>query len=113
MPYIDRDSSGNIIGIYAVQQQAGQEFVQSATLYVAPTADPAGFAQAVKVGMGGILAANALMVAYPAFFPAIQTQAWSDVQALVADAKAKATITTAQYNAIKAAAGTFNIPVAL
>ena len=63
--------------------------------------------------MGGILAANALMVAYPAFFPAIQTQMWGDVQALAVDAKTKAVITTAQYNAIKAAAAQFNIPVTL
>lgn len=113
MPYIDRDSAGNIIGIYAVQQQPGQEFVQSATLYVAPAPDPNGFAQAVKTGLGCVVAANALAVAYPLFFAAVQDGMWADLQALVIDAKTKAVVTTAQYNAIKAATATFNIPVTL
>lgn len=113
MPYIDRDAAGNITGIYEAAQRSGQEFAQSATLYVAPAPDPAGFAQAVKVGMGGILAANALMVAYPAFFSAIQTQVWADIQSLVIDAKTKSAITAAQYDVIKTAAAQFNIPVTL
>lgn len=122
------DSNVNIVGCFAAKQDATQQswsgFTQVemadndakvvAFLTAANThPDPAGFAQAVKVGMGGILAANALMVTYPAFFPAIQTQVWADVQALVLDAKAKSAISLAQYNAIKSAAVQFNIPVTL
>jgi hypothetical protein len=82
-------------------------------LVLPPQPDPVGFTAAVKAAVGGILAANALMIAYPAFFPAIQSADWADVQALVIDAKAKAVITAAQYTAIKAAAAASNIPVTL
>jgi hypothetical protein len=34
MPYIDRDQSGNIVGIYANQQREGQHFVESAELWI-------------------------------------------------------------------------------
>ncbi len=34
MSYIDKDESGNIVGIYAVQQREGQEFVEGAVLYM-------------------------------------------------------------------------------
>ena len=85
--------------------------------YIAPPPDtspkPDAFAQAVKTGLGGILVANQLMTLYPAFFPAIQTQNWADLQTLILDAKAKAVITLVQYTAIKTAAGAFNIPVVL
>lgn len=36
MPYIDRNPAGQITGIYACQQREGQEFVESAELYVPP-----------------------------------------------------------------------------
>lgn len=36
MPYIDRNESGQITGIYACKQHEGQEFVESAELYVPP-----------------------------------------------------------------------------
>lgn len=40
MPYIDRNESGNIVGIYACAQRKGHEFAESAELYVAaPTVD--------------------------------------------------------------------------
>jgi hypothetical protein len=36
MPYIDRDESGNIVGLYACQQHEGQEYLEGATLHVPP-----------------------------------------------------------------------------
>ena len=36
MSYITRDSAGNIAGLFACQQYGGQEFLDGATLYVAP-----------------------------------------------------------------------------
>jgi hypothetical protein len=71
------------------------------------------FIQSVKTAVGGILAANALMTVYPAFFPAIQQQQWQDVQALIIDAHSKNVINDGQYAAIKAQAATNNIPVTL
>jgi hypothetical protein len=75
--------------------------------------NPDGFAQSVKTAVGGILSANALMIAYPAFFPAIQEGQWADLSTLIIDANTKAVITPAQYAAIKAAAASNNIPVVL
>ncbi len=85
----------------------------SAAAAVASQPNPNGFAQAVKAGVGGILGANALMGIYPAFFPAIQSSAWADVQALILDAQAKNIIIAAQYAAIKAASVQYNIPLQL
>lgn len=85
--------------------------------YVAPPPstipNPTGFAQSVKIGMGGILAANALMAIYPAFFPAIQTGQWADVQTLILDAQTKGVLNSTQYAEIKQAASDNHIPVAL
>ncbi len=39
MPYIDRNEAGHVTGIYACQQREGQEFAESAELYV-PTPAP-------------------------------------------------------------------------
>lgn len=75
--------------------------------------DPNGFTSALKAAMGGIVGANALMISYPAFFPAVQQQDWVDVQALIIDANTTAKITSTQYIAFKAAATQFNIPVVL
>lgn len=75
--------------------------------------DPAGFEKAIKSAVGGILGANALAVAYPLFFVTAQNQAWEDVQAILVDAEAKGVISATQYEAIKAAAAQFNIPVTL
>lgn len=36
MSYVDRDTGGNIVGLYACAQYPGQEFVESAELYVPP-----------------------------------------------------------------------------
>lgn len=71
------------------------------------------FAQDIKTNIGGILVANSLMVAYPAFFPAIQSQSWADVQTLIIDAQAKGVITTTQYGVIKNSAATYSIPITL
>ena len=36
MPYITKDSTGNIVGLFACEQHHGQEFVEAAELYIAP-----------------------------------------------------------------------------
>lgn len=36
MPYVNRDSSGNISGIFENEQHSGQEFTQSASIYIYP-----------------------------------------------------------------------------
>jgi hypothetical protein len=36
MPYIDRCTQNHIVGIYECQQYEGQEFVESAELYIPP-----------------------------------------------------------------------------
>jgi hypothetical protein len=71
------------------------------------------FTQDVKTAMGGILALNALMVAYPSFFPSVSAYEWSDLQALVLDAHAKSFINDLQYSGIKAAAIINNISISL
>jgi len=75
--------------------------------------NPIGFQNAIKTALGGILGANALMVSYPAFMPALQQGIWADLQALIIDANTTAKITAAQYSAIKAAATANNIPIVL
>lgn len=91
--------------------QAQQEAAKQAVLAAQPNA-PA-FEQAIKPALGGILAANALAVAYPLFFGALQNRAWEDVETMLVDAKSKSVIIAAQYNAIKNAATQFNIPLTL
>ena len=87
------------------------EAAQAAILAALPNS--AGFTQAIKSELGGIVDVNALAVAYPLFFDAIATQQWSDVKALVLDAQSKNVINTNQYAAIKSAALSFNIPLEL
>ena len=83
--------------------------------YVPPSPPPsgAGFEQAIKTGVGGIVAANALARAYPLFFAAVQSGQWADVQALILDAQTTGAITPTQYAEFQAAATSFNIPVTL
>jgi len=76
-------------------------------------ADANGFAQSVKLALGGIIGANALAVSYPLFNQAVQEQNWSDVQELIIDAKTKSVLSTSQYIAIKTAAANNNIPITL
>ena len=71
------------------------------------------FTQAIKTGLGGIVAANAIAKNEPLLEAALREQNWPDVTALVKDALANAVITQAQYDAIKAAAAAYNIPVTL
>lgn len=116
--YVQRDASGKIIAIFSnAQDYTTEKIVDTDPAIVAfinsQKIDGNGFAEAIKISVGGILSANALMGAYPAFFPAIQSANWTDVQTLVLDAKSKAVITAAQYKSIKAAAQQFNIPVTL
>jgi len=77
----------------------------------APNGD--GFISALKLELGGIVAVNALMVAYPAFLPAVQAAGWTDVQALILHAAARGAISQTQYDAFKAAAAAHHIPVTL
>lgn len=99
-------TDAEVQAIYTAQAAA-----QAAVTALLP--NPSGFTQAIKTAMGGIIGTNALMVAYPAFFPAVQQQDWVDVQALVIDANTTAKITPTQYLDIKAAATQFNIPITL
>jgi hypothetical protein len=119
MAYVQRDGTGKITGVFANQQLGYATELLADTdptliAFLNPVVpNSVDFAQAVKTGLGGILVANQLMTLYPAFFPAIQTQNWADLQTLILDAKAKLVITLAQYTSIKTAAGAFNIPVVL
>lgn len=103
MTQLTQAEADAIISAQAAAAQAAQ----------ARLADPLGFEKAIKSAVGGILGANALAVAYPLFFAALQEQAWEDVQAMLVDAKSKGVIAAPQYDAIKAAAAQFNIPVTL
>jgi hypothetical protein len=75
--------------------------------------DVNGFIQNLKTSLGGIVTANNFATAYPLFLVAVQNHEWGDVQELVVDAKLNSVITIEQYNLIKTAAATFNIPVVL
>lgn len=86
---------------------------EEAQAALAKLPDPGGFGKAVKSAAGGILGANALAAAYPLLFPAVQEQAWEEVQAMLADAGARGTLTGAQCEAVRAAAARCNIPVTL
>jgi hypothetical protein len=114
--YVSRDATGKITGVFNNEQSYAIEVLADNSpelLALSQVPDSTGFAQAVKQGVGGILAANALMVVYPAFFPAIQAQQWVDVQALILDANSRSVITSAQYTAIKTAAVAYHIPLVL
>jgi hypothetical protein len=78
-----------------------------------PTPNAAGFVSDVKAALGGIIPSNTLAGQYPLFFPAIQSSDWADVQALILDAQIRGIIGSTQYAAIKAAAISNNIPIAL
>lgn len=69
-----------------------------------------GFAMACKAAAGTALQLNALMVQYPAFFPAIQEMDGATVQALILDAQSKSVISATQYSAFKSAVAANNIP---
>ena len=78
-----------------------------------PTTNVPQFIADVKSALGGILGANKIAVAYPLFFAAVQALDWSDVQAIILDAKATSTITSDEYTAIKESTATNNIPIIL
>lgn len=105
------DVTGNIPKIGDIYN--GVNFVTPTPLVLAPKPDGTAFAQDIKANIGGILVANSLMVAYPAFFPAIQSGAWNDVQTLTIDALAKGVLTQTQYGVIKNSAATYFIPITL
>jgi hypothetical protein len=117
--YVQRDQGGAIIDMYANPQSGyAEEYMPNESPELIQFFNPiipnvAKFAQDVKTAMGGILASNALMVAYPAFFPAVTAYEWSDLQVLLLDALAKSVISELQYSGIKAAAIINNIPISL
>jgi hypothetical protein len=78
-----------------------------------PQPNPDGFVEAIKAALGGIVGANALMKMYPAFYDAVATGTWPDVQALIIDAKSTSVLTAAQYTAFGQLAQEFNIPITL
>jgi hypothetical protein len=78
-----------------------------------PSPNKSGFVLALKAAMGGILGANALMVAYPSFMQAVTDGYWSDVQTLILDAHTKGLINPTQYTAFQAAVTANHIPVVL
>jgi hypothetical protein len=80
---------------------------------VIPAPDGPAFTQAIKTGLGGIIAANVLATKYPLLSPAIALQNWPDVQALIIDANTNLVINSTQYAAIKTAAAAHNIPITL
>lgn len=67
----------------------------------------------LKIEMGGIVALNALMREYPAFYPALLAGEWSDIKDLMLDASASNRLNKKQYDAFKAAFNQHNIPVVL
>lgn len=91
----------------------GATFTTPAPVLMPPSPNGELFVQDVKTNIGGILVANALMVAYPAFFPAIQAQAWNDLQVIILDALSKGVINQTQYGVIKNSAATYSIPITL
>jgi len=85
------------------------------TSFIAPPILPNsdGFLQACKTGLGGIVAITLTNLPYPAFFFAVQGAHWADAQALLIAAHTATLLTDAQFNAIKAFAVTYNIPITL
>lgn len=72
-----------------------------------------GFKDELKAAMGGAVASNLLARAYPLFYPALAEGVWTDLQALILDAKNTAVLSPAQYAAFQALAVKHAIPVVL
>ena len=117
--FIGRNADGTIYGLWTVRQWDGQEELADGSpeiiAFLKPVViiDGSGFAQAIKAGVGGIVAANALAIVYPLFFSAVELANWPDVQALILDAQTKSVLNQTQYAAFKTAAAAFNIPIEL
>ena len=72
------------------------------------------FIDGTKDALGGILAVNAFIRAYPAFFYALQVETsweWGDMQALIEDAHTAGALNAQQYAAFKQLATAHNIPI--
>lgn len=78
-----------------------------------PIADQNSFIQGIKTALGGIIAANELASSYSLLYPAIQSGAWADVEALIKDAQQKGVITIQQYDSIKTVSINCNLPITL
>lgn len=75
--------------------------------------DTSAFMIAVKAALGGAVALNTLLRAYPLLQPSLAAAAWTDAQALLDDAKITGAVTAAEFAAIQAAAAASHIPIAL
>lgn len=78
-----------------------------------PLPDRAGFTQAVKAAVGGIVASNALAKLYPLFYPAVQEGNWDDVRALIIDAHNTGALTDLQYAGFKIMVVNYHLPISL
>ena len=78
-----------------------------------PSPDVEAFMASMKNALGGAVALNTLLRAYPLLITALQLPDYDDAQALLIDAKATAAITATQAVAINSAATTANIPITI
>ena len=77
---------------------------------------PGAFAIAAKAALGGVGAIQASSVLFQAValcFDALNTEQWADMVTIITVALSASTITQTQYNALKAAAAEYDIPITL
>lgn len=81
MPYIDRNESGNIVGIYANAQRERHEWVEQAELYFAPTVPQTISRLQAKAALLQVekLAEVEALMSHPDT-PALTKLAWTDAQ---------------------------------
>lgn len=75
--------------------------------------DPGGFLVELKSAVGGVVQANQLSRAYPLFQTAVQQRMFTDVSALVVDAKNTQVLSQQQYDTIKQLATKYRLPLVL
>lgn len=82
MPYVDRDQQGRIVGVFAVQQYDGQEFVEgSASIETPPTVPQivTRFQARAALHLAGLLPQVEGLMAHPDT-PVLAKLAWADAQ---------------------------------
>lgn len=93
---------------------SGETFSTSVPVMSAPShPDIAGFKADMVAVLGGIVAANNLLKAYPVFLTSLADMNWLNVKALVVDALSTGAITPQQYADFQAAFTANHIPVTL
>ena len=121
MKYLKNEKTGEVFGYDETEQQLLIDVdIENGLTDVTDSWPPAppvlpntiAFIAAVKISMGGIVAA-ANIPHSPLFFVAINQWDWIDAHALLVDAKTTGAINDAQYADIKAAAIEFDIPITL